>query len=108
MSIKIGRNWEKSPAQVLQQGLQLRQAVHPDAAPDAQHVVFGQKVHIDAGELLQGTGGAVGIAGIHGHPAAGVAQVVARRRGSFRLHQGTDAAGNGRSFVRRGLRQGNK
>lgn len=35
----------------------------------------------------------------------GVAQVVARRRGSSRLHEGTDAAGKGRSFVRRGLRQ---
>lgn len=56
--------------------------MHPDAAPDAQHVVFGQKVHIDAGELLQGTGGAVGIAGIHGHPAAGVAQVVAAAVGA--------------------------
>ena len=57
MSIK---NWKKlrkiTRPGPPSKGLQLRQAVHPDAAPDAQHVVFGQKVHIDAGELLQGTG----------------------------------------------------
>ena len=64
------------PAQIFQQQVQLSPAIDRDAPLDAQGVAFRQKVHVDAGELLQGLRLALLIAEVYRHLSAFVAQQV--------------------------------
>ena len=68
---------------------------------DAQGIVFGQKIGVDAGHADQGARGAVGAAGVHRHPPAAVLQAVA---GSVRLGHCLRGKAQGRGGV--GLRPG--